>query len=358
MEQKKFYDLNPVLKKNKQWNMIFGVRGNGKTYGLKKHCIIDFLTQEKEFVWVRRTGVMTDICSKNWLKDIKNDKEINELLPNNYYLSTSENYIMLKPKNKLDDDDDVSETVIIGYFIPLSTAEKNKSSSYHNVFTVVFDEVLTFGTYLSNETIRFNDLLSSVERERKGVKIFLLSNNTTIDNPYFSALNLNMNVIKAGKITVFNKKGLIQICDKKSVELALEYQDTISYWFGSQTGYNEYSEKGEFIMDDTRNVEIIKLPKQFKYNVIINGIKIGVWEYKNINKKYTEPLLYFSKQTNPQGKTYTLMKNDFKGTGGEITIVNGSFAPYWKNEIHACNVKFQSLEIKKQIHMYIIAHIK
>ncbi len=235
-QQNKFYDLERILVRNRQWNMIFGVRGNGKTYALKKHCIIEFLKYQKEFVWVRRTATTMDLCSPNWLTDLKNDKEINDLIPEGYYLNTTKKYLELRP-NKTDNDDiefQNNEALIMGYFIPLSTSEKIKSISYENVHTLVFDEVLTFGTYLPNEINIFLGLMSSIERNRYDtVKIFLLSNNTSVDNPYFRYIGLNMSVIKPDTITNFKTMGCIHICDKKSVELASEYKKNnyLLVWF-------------------------------------------------------------------------------------------------------------------------------
>ncbi len=356
----KFYDLNRILKRERQWNMIFGVRGNGKTYALKKHCIIEFLKYQKEFVWVRRTATTMDLCSPNWLTDLKNDEDINKLIPEGYYINTTRKYIELKPikvDKEIEGFEDM-ETLVMGYFIPLSTSEKIKSISYENVHTLVFDEVLTFGTYLPNEINIFLGLMSSIERNRYDtVKVFLLSNNTSVDNPYFRYLGMNMSVIQPDVITNFKTMGCIHICDKKSVELANEYKKTITYWFGSFGNFNDYSEKGKFIMDNNDFVEKLKAKKFFKFNVVINGKTIGVWEVKKPNPKHTIPIYYFSNQINIEGKTHILMKEDFKGVGNENLVLNGRFAPVWKEEIHSCNVRYETLEIKKNIILYIVSHL-
>ncbi len=110
-------------------------------------------------------------------------------------------------------------------------------------------------------------------------------------------------------------------------------------------------------MDNNDFVVKLKDKKFFKYNVVINGKTIGVWEVKKPNKNHIYPIIYFSNQINPQGKTHILMKDDFKGAGNEHLILDGRFAPYWKDEIHSCNIRYETLEIKKNIILYIVSHL-
>lgn len=351
----KYYDIGPLLKRNRKWNMIMGVRGNGKTYALKKYCLERYFKHKEEFVWVRRTKTQSGPAAMSWLKDMVNDNSVNELIPEGFGLKTSKKYITLYKIDNTEGEKFVP--VNIGYFIPLTTQQNFKSVSYHNVNTLVFDEVLTFDLYLSNELFRFQELLSTIERDRDKFKMFLISNNISADNPYFNALKIDLGNIPPGKITNFDKQAAIELCDRRSLELNEYYKKTISSWLGSKTGYSDYAEKGDWAMDDSKHVIKYKGMKKFQYNVIINGVEIGVWTYKKANKNYVNPDWYFSRQLNLTGKTYILSRGDFKGDKEEIVILNGMFAPHWLNQMKQGNFRYESLEIKKRIKHYVVAHM-
>ncbi len=340
--ENKYYDFPRIFKKDRKWNMIMGVRGNGKSYGAKKHCLERYFNHQEQFIWVRRTKTQLEPTANSWLADMVNDETITSLVPKGFGLKTSKKHIMLY---KLDNSKVKVKDVIIGYFIPLTTQQNFKSVSYHNVATVIFDEFLTFEGYLSNELFRFQELMSTIERDRENFKLFLISNNVSIDNIYFNALKIDISKIEPMIPTNFDGIGCVEICDTKSLKLAKAYKKTLSNWFGSKTGYNEYSEKGDWILDDLTFVGKIKGMKKFKYNCVINGVMFGVWEYANPIKKYTIPLLYFSRQVNPDGTTYSLMKQDFTGGKSEITILDGSFVPVWIDEIKSCNITYENMEI-------------
>ena len=59
MSKQKYYDLGPILSKNCNYNIIYGMRSNGKSYAVKKYCVEQAL-KDRHFVYLRR-----------WREDIK-----------------------------------------------------------------------------------------------------------------------------------------------------------------------------------------------------------------------------------------------------------------------------------------------
>lgn len=72
----------------------------------------------------------------------------------------------------------------------ISTVETTKGVDHGAVWSVCFDEFITRQYYLSNEFIMFQNLLSSIIRDRDGVEIFLLANTVSKFCPYFREMGL------------------------------------------------------------------------------------------------------------------------------------------------------------------------
>ena len=53
-EKIKYWDIFPILSKQAQYNIIFGERSNGKTYGTLKYCIEEYFAKGDEFAYIRR----------------------------------------------------------------------------------------------------------------------------------------------------------------------------------------------------------------------------------------------------------------------------------------------------------------
>ncbi len=164
--ESKFYNLEPLLKKNKTINVICGVRSNGKTYSLKMYVLDKFFNEGKQFVWIRGTGDETSSASDTWLFDLDNYfKELNK----DVIVRTNSKYVFIKEGNEL---------IILGYFMTLSGHYKYKGSSYPKVDTIVYDEMLKTRWYRKTEVNDLRELCNTIERDRGGLgtKLFLLSN--------------------------------------------------------------------------------------------------------------------------------------------------------------------------------------
>ena len=53
-EKIKYWSIYPILSKDAQYNVIFGERSNGKTYGTLEYCIDQYFKDGSEFAYIRR----------------------------------------------------------------------------------------------------------------------------------------------------------------------------------------------------------------------------------------------------------------------------------------------------------------
>jgi hypothetical protein len=205
MFKQKFYSLKNILSKDAQYNIIFGERSNGKTYSVLKYGLEKFC----------KTGEQTAIV-RRWSEDFKgkrgstmyqalvNNNEIEKLTEGKwtdvYYYSGR--WYLCKYNEKEE------RTVLekpIAYAFALGSMEHDKSTSYPEINTILFDEFLTRTMYLPDEFVLFMNVLSTIIRHRKNVKIFMLGNTVNKYCPYFNEMGLrHIKDMKVGDIDIYS----------------------------------------------------------------------------------------------------------------------------------------------------------
>jgi len=201
----KYYSLSGVLGKEADYNIIFGERSNGKTYAALKYGLEQFVKHGTQMAYIRRwredlRGKRAETLFANHtvngvISELTGGK-FNEVfyISNKWYLSFYD-----AEKNKRYPDERP-----FCFAFCLSEQEHEKSSSYPNVNTIVFDEFLTRRYYLPDEFMLFMNLLSTIIRQRDNVKIFMLGNTVNKYCPYFTEMGLkHIPVMEQGTIDIY-----------------------------------------------------------------------------------------------------------------------------------------------------------
>lgn len=187
----RFYSLDAILKKDADYNIVFGERSNGKTYAALKYCIEQFHKTGGEFAYIRRWK--EDILGKraaNIFAALESDGAIADATDGEYTRVKYYNGVFYLANFDEGTQKLVSDNKPCGYTFALSDSEHNKSVSYPNVTTIVFDEFLTRRYYLVDEFVTFMNVLSTIIRQRDNVKIFMLGNTVNKYCPYFAEMGL------------------------------------------------------------------------------------------------------------------------------------------------------------------------
>ena len=101
----------------------------------------------------------------------------------------------------------------------LAGAEHKKSTSYPQIYTILFDEFLTNNRYLINEFKSFLSIVSTIVRLEDYVRIFMCGNTVSQYCPYFADMGINrVKSMKRGTIDIY-KYG------ESGLEVAVEYAD-------------------------------------------------------------------------------------------------------------------------------------
>ena len=185
-----FYDWHRTFSYNADVTMVITARGRGKTYGLRRACLDDFLAHGYRFVEVCRykeelSQVMAGYFDRLALIDAERYKGIEFKVEGRKGMVRREG-------------DKAWETAC--YFVALTEAQNAKKRTYNAVRRIIFDEALiehgTYLRYIPREFQTLINLVDTVTREVAGVTkvrphLYLLSNACDITNPYFAAMGVD-----------------------------------------------------------------------------------------------------------------------------------------------------------------------
>lgn len=200
-----WYNYSAIDKLNCQYNIIIGERSNGKTYGGLLKVVKNYWKKKEKGAYLRR--YKEDYRGKRGdalFESIEKDGVIKELTEGVYdgikyqsgrwYFSKFDE----KTQKKIIGDDPFC------YGFAISDMEHDKSTSYPDVTTIIFDEFLTRGFYLQNEFVLFMNTLSTIIRHRNNVKIYMLGNTVNKFAPYFIEMGLkHVGSMEKGDIDVY-----------------------------------------------------------------------------------------------------------------------------------------------------------
>lgn len=200
MSKIKYYSLDNIKKENAQYNIIIGQRSNGKTYSVLAEIIKKYVEKGEQGAYLRR-----------WQTDIKGlgstifdghvqNGLISELTGGEWNCVTyySRRFYFCKV---VDGEKQNTDSTPFCYTFSLSDSEHDKSTSYPNITTILFDEFLTKSFYLRDEFVTFCNVISTIKRNRTNVKIYMCGNTVNGYCPYFAEMGIK-DVKKIPKKTI------------------------------------------------------------------------------------------------------------------------------------------------------------
>lgn len=332
MSENIFYNYDRIISYNAFLNILVGSRGVGKTYGFSKFAVKQFLKYKRRFVLIRRfKSEIEDAFDEFFEKLIKN----NEFPDLKLSAKGGKFYI----NNEL-----------AGYTMTLSTAGKKKSKNYLNVKYIVFDEFIIEegqGYYLKNEVKHFLGAIETIGR-LEDLKVFLLGNAVTENNPYYLYFNLERPY--NNDIKLF-KDGLILIQYIVNEEYIKAKKETRFGRLVAGTDYEDYAINNNFIDNNNNFIEKKNGSSKFMFSFAYKNNKYGVWvDYNNgkmyISRDYIENGLCFATTTQDHSPNTLLYSIAKKYTCWKMFIEN-----YKLGNVYFENVKIKNIskEVLKNI---------
>lgn len=216
-EGRRYYDPSEILALGATYNVIYGERGNGKTFSICRLIVDAYLDEQLPSAYIRRLDEMIKQGNLETLFD-----------PHCEYIEQKTNgkwnYIQYRNHSfTLQKRDPETNALIERDKQPfcrtyaISTNETTKGPDRGRVKYVFFDEFITRQFYLTNEVVLFQNLLETIIRKRPGVTIFMVANTVNKFCIYFRHMGLNR--IKQ------QKQGTIDqyLLGKAQTKIACEY---------------------------------------------------------------------------------------------------------------------------------------
>lgn len=206
-KEDKYYSLKKILKENATYNMIIGERSNGKTFSVLDYALLDFVKSG----YTNQLGII-----RRWSDDFKGARghqmfegivkcdKVREYTKGEweYIVYKSSKWYLAKNDPKLDRDILMGKPFAFGF--SLNAVEHDKSISFPDIKTVLFDEFLTRKTYLPDEFVLLMNTISTIVRDRDDVKIFMCANTVNKYAPYFTEMGIkHIDKMKQGTIDVY-----------------------------------------------------------------------------------------------------------------------------------------------------------
>lgn len=192
---------------NADINLIIGRRANGKSYStLAFNCIKYFIDSDykSQFAYIRRFDSEMSIIRKyifngmvenGWLEWYSKGKWNDiQYWQNCWYL------------RRINRDGEVEEKLSrpMAFSFCINTSGKAKGPDYVGIKTIVFDEFIPINhTYAPHEIENWQNLISTIDRNRNNVKIYMIANTVSKECPHFDYYGIDPDVLEQGKIYVF-----------------------------------------------------------------------------------------------------------------------------------------------------------
>ena len=318
-----YWDINKTLSHNCLFNLVFGNRGAGKTYGAILRAVRNYKKEGSEFIYVRRYKSEFEDISSFFAAVIKNDEFPDDKLE-------------VKGKKFYIND------VLFGYAVALSTATKKKSVSYPKVSFIIFDEFIIEKSvlhYLRNEVKIFLDFYVTVCRYERPVKVVFLANAITMQNPYCLHFNL---YLPYGKNITKKNDVLLEMVENPEFTNHVKQTRVGKMLLDNDPDYSNYAIENKFMLDNKVFIQKKPAHARHQFNLVFMGNKYGVWA------DWTNGIMYLSQDTDPSnGLTFAITTDDHSPNTLLIKHLSGTNT--FKTFIDAYKlgcVRFESQRIK------------
>ena len=293
-----YYSLKNILKTDSTYNMIIGERSNGKTYACLKYGLERYFKTGEQMAIIRRwqTDIRGNRASEIFSALVKNGEVVK--YSNGEYEGIHYWGGKFYPCNYDDNGKAIySDNHVIAYPFSLSDTEHNKSISFPDITTIVFDEFLTRQVYLPDEFVLFMNTVSTIVRDRTNVKIFMLGNTVNKYSPYFAEMGLkDISKQKQGTIDLY-KYG------NSKLRVAVEYCKTSgkskenNFYFAFDNPKLEMITTGAWELDIYPHIPVKYKPENILFTFFIEFeeqllqceiINVGIDMFIFIHRKTTE----------------------------------------------------------------------
>lgn len=287
----KYYDWRKTFNYDADITMVIGGRGIGKTYGLRRQFIEDYLKRGERFVCVCRTKESMSIIARGYFGKIC---EVDIDVSKAYEFKTNSAGAFLRRKTG-SKDDKKQPWQQLGYFVAMSQFGLAKETTFEKVRRIVLDEGIIelidrHHNYLRNEWYILSSIVNSCARETGETRkhkpnVYILGNACDLINPYFAECGID-DVPPYGKTWYRNKTFLLDYVkpDKKFEENA--ESNTVAGRMLKGTSQGAVYTSNKFANAEKTFVEDKPRSAKYTFTIVSAHDTWGVWLDKSQGKYY------------------------------------------------------------------------
>lgn len=213
-----WYSFKRIHKYNAIYNIVIGQRSNGKTYAFKEQALHNYIEKGERCAYIRRfdSEIKPKVLDKLW--DVHDIEKMTKGRWNAVKYEKNCFTLCIKVDGKVVASDEQPFCDVYA----LNTWETSKGADRGEVTTICFDEFMTRRAYLTQEFVIFQNVLSSIIRDRDNATIYMLANTVNRYCPYFKEMGLyNVPNMQQGDIELytFGESGLtvaVEMCAESS----------------------------------------------------------------------------------------------------------------------------------------------
>lgn len=193
----RYYDWGRTFAYDAPMTMVVGVRDVGKTYGLRKQLVNDFLKDGARFVQLVRYKTELPIMSGEYLAKVGREFPGHMFKTDNRFAWCAERV----------PDGEKPDWRCMGYFCALTQMQQMKNTTFVDPYRIVLDEAIIdpalqrYTSYLPREYYVLTQAVDSITREQVDEdgsavprnhqpRVYLLANGLSMANPYFHLLGI------------------------------------------------------------------------------------------------------------------------------------------------------------------------
>lgn len=245
-----WWNPKPILSYNALFNFIVGAMGCGKTHGLKTWFIKQFLQDGGQFIYIRRTDKELEKSAKKFTNDLGFE------FPDHMFRKMGDELHVVEINHETGEPKEGCKWRVCGYFAYLTGARIQKSTSYHFVKNILFDEfIIPKGSvrgYMEDEVEAFLEMYESIARMRD-VRCFFCANALTMINPYFLYFNITQKPTSKNGIMRVKKDLVFELCRTEAYREAKK--ETRFGQLVKGTDFEKYAIENDFVWDTTGHIE-------------------------------------------------------------------------------------------------------
>lgn len=236
----RYYSDEKIKEVGALYNIIFGGRSNGKSTAICKSLIDDHMHHKIKqfgrvlrFITDARDDLMTAWFQSDYLMEYTRDTYGKEVWYDGqkwYFINAGDDPFAKKTPKEY-----------FGRVFILNTEYKYKSAQFPDINRLIMEEfvLLNSADYLPVEFELFMSLISTINRDRNDLTVWLIGNTLNKANPYFEGLGINID-----KLHIYPNQ-IRTLRNRRGVKYAVEY---------AQMSYTEEKEIPDILKIDGNEI--------------------------------------------------------------------------------------------------------